>query len=91
MMCSKQQKTAQIGQSSDAKLSDQFKAQIGKLQSENASLQQELAKKDKDSNLPSSIFESVLTTVSGLPSTSPFNSPAICSAVNSINPKNNGL
>merc|ERR1712228_647707 len=41
-------KTAQIGQSSDAKLSEQFKAQIGKLQSDKDSLQQELDKKDKE-------------------------------------------
>merc|ERR1712228_290902 len=41
-------KTAQIGQSSDAKLSEQFKAQIGKLQNDKDSLQQELDKKDKE-------------------------------------------
>merc|ERR1712228_113797 len=41
-------KTAQIGQSSDAKLSDQFKAQIGKLQKEKDALQSELDTKDKE-------------------------------------------
>merc|ERR1712228_634371 len=41
-------KTAQIGQSSDAKLSEQFKAQIGKLQNDKDALQSELDTKDKE-------------------------------------------
>merc|ERR1711933_496346 len=41
-------KTAAIGQSSDAKLSDQFKAQVKKLQTDKDALQAELDKKDKE-------------------------------------------
>merc|ERR1712129_669006 len=41
-------KTAAIGQSSDAKLSDQFKTQVKKLQTDKDALQAELDKKDKE-------------------------------------------
>ena len=43
-----------------------------------------LARKVSDPDVPSSIFESLLTSTSGSPSIYPFNIPAICLAVNFI-------